>query len=117
MYGGTVAENIQTLIRRVTAGEKQPWDTIVEQYERLIWGILGKYSNALSRAEQEDLFQDIFVILLERGLRQFRGSTDHEFRAYLARIVRNEVFTWIRDRGRHGKIEIPYSFFDEADDE
>jgi RNA polymerase sigma factor (sigma-70 family) len=117
MYGGTVAEDIQALIRRATAGEKQAWDTIVEQCGRLAWGVLGKYRNPLSRAEQEDLFQDVFVILLERGLKQFRGSTEHEFRAYLARIVRNEVLTWLRDRGRHEKIEIPYSSFDEADDE
>jgi hypothetical protein len=38
MYGGTVAEDIQTLIRRATAGEKPAWETIVEQYSRLAWG-------------------------------------------------------------------------------
>jgi DNA-directed RNA polymerase specialized sigma24 family protein len=63
---------------------------------------LGKFGNTLSRAEQEDLFQDVFVILLDGGLQRFRGSTEYEFRAYLARIVRNEVYTWIRDRDRHG---------------
>jgi RNA polymerase sigma factor (sigma-70 family) len=71
----------------------------------------------LSRAEQEDLFQDVFVILLDGGLQRFRGSSEYEFRAYLARIVRNEVYTWLRDRDRHGKIEILESSLSEQDDE
>ena len=105
------------LIRRAAAGEKQAWDALVEQYKRLTWGILSKFSSSLSRAEQEDLFQDVFVILLDGGLQRFRGSTAYEFRAYLARIVRNEIYTRIRDRDRHGKIEILESSLSEPEDE
>lgn len=106
-----------TLIQRAARGEKAAWDTLVEQYKRLTWGILGKFSNSLNRAEQEDLFQDVFVVLLDGGLQRFRGSTEYEFRAYLARIVRNEIYTWIRDRNRHGKIEILESSLSEPEDE
>jgi len=112
-----VTGEITTLIQQAARGEKAAWDILVEQYKRLMWGVLGKFNNSLSRAEQEDLFQDVFVILLDGGLHSFRGTTEHEFRAYLARIVRNEVYTWIRDRGRHGKIEILESSLSEQEDE
>jgi RNA polymerase sigma factor (sigma-70 family) len=112
-----VTGEITNLIQRAARGEKAAWDALVEQYKRLTWGILGKFGNSLSRAEQEDLFQDAFVILLDGGLQRFRGSSEYEFRAYLARIVRNEVYTWIRDRDRHGKIEILESSLSEQEDE
>jgi len=110
-----VAGEINSLIRRAAAGEKTAWDALIEQYKRLVKGILGKFDN-LTPAERDDIFQDVFVILLDGGLQRFRGSTEHEFRAYLARIIRNETYTWLRDRDRHGKIEILYSSLSEEED-
>lgn len=111
-----MAGELNNLIQRAAAGEKTAWDALIDQYKRLVKGILAKFDN-LAPAERDDVFQDVFVILLDGGLRRFRGSTEHEFRAYLARIVRNEVFTWIRDRDRHGKVEIFYSSLSEEEDE
>lgn len=105
-----MVEDIISLIQRVRAGERTAGDAFIEQYKRLVKGILGKFDN-LTPPERDDLFQDVFLTLLDGGLQRFRGATGHELRAYLARITTNTAYTYIRDRGRHEKIEIPYASF------
>jgi RNA polymerase sigma-70 factor (ECF subfamily) len=102
-----VAVEIRDLIERAAAGEKKAWDSLVNQYSPLVWGVLGKFRN-LSQSEKQDLSQDVFVILLERGLQSFRGSTEHEFRWYLKTITENEAKSYLRRRGRH--LEVLDSF-------
>jgi DNA-directed RNA polymerase specialized sigma24 family protein len=53
-------------------------------------------------AETQDLFQDVFAVLLEGGLESFRGSTEHEFRWYLKAITENEAKSCLR---KHGRLE------------
>lgn len=98
---------IRDLIQRAAAGESQAWETLVNQYRRLVWGILHKFDN-LSRTEREDLFQDVFVILLDRGLHHFHGSTVHEFRAYLKTITVNEAKSYLRRHGRRFEVLDPF---------
>src|SRR5713226_550042 len=98
---------MQDLIQRAVAGEKQAWDSLIEQYKRLVWGILGKFAS-LSPSEKEDLFQDVFVVLLDRGLRSFRGSTVHEFRSYLKTITENEAKSCLRRHGRRFEVLDPF---------
>lgn len=102
-----MAGDIQDLIQRAAAREKQAWDALVEQYKRLIGGILGTFAD-LRPAEKEDLLQDVFVVLLDKGLKSFRGATVHEFRAYLKMITANEAKSFLRRHGR--RFEVPYSF-------
>ena len=102
-----MAVDIRDLVQRAAAGEKQAWDTLVSQLQRVVWGILGKFAN-LTYAEKEDLFQDVFMILLERGLRHFRGSTEHELRAYVSMITANEAKSYLRKHSR--RFEMPDSF-------
>ena len=109
---------LRELIQRAAAGEKQAWDALVEQYRRLVRGFLGKFAN-LSRAEKEDLFQDVWVSLLEGGLRAFRGptdrgSTEHVFRAYLATTTKNEAKDYLRWQGRRLEVLDP-SLLDEGE--
>jgi RNA polymerase sigma factor (sigma-70 family) len=80
---------------------------VVEQYCSLVWRILGKFDN-LSRTEKEDLSHDVFVILLDKGLRSFRGSTVHEFRAYLKMITVNEAKSYLRRHGRRLEMLDPF---------
>lgn len=102
-----MAAEIRDLIERAAAGEKKAWDSLVKQYSPLVWGILGKFRN-LSPAEKEDLFQDVFVALLNRGLRSFHGSTEHEFRWYLKTITENEAKSYLRRRGRRLEVLDPF---------
>ena len=98
---------MRDLIQRALAGESQAWETLVDQYHRLVWGLLLKFDN-LNRAEREDFFQDVFVILLDRGLQHFRGSTVPEFRMYLKTILVNEAKGYLLRHGR--RFEVSDSF-------
>jgi RNA polymerase sigma factor (sigma-70 family) len=94
-------------MRRAAAGEQKAWETLVEQYQRLVWGVLGKFDN-VSREEKEDLFQDVFLVLLHRGLQSFRGSTEYEFRSYLRIITENEAKSYLRRHSRRFEISDPF---------
>lgn len=98
---------IRDLIQRAAAGESQAWGTLVNQYSRLVWGLLHKFDN-LSQAEREDLIQDVFVLLLDRGLHHFHGSTVHEFRSYLKTITVNEAKSYLRRHGRRFEVLDPF---------
>ena len=103
-----MAVEIRELIQGAAAGEKEAWDTLVEQYSSLVWRILGKFDN-LSRAEKQDLSQDVFVIVLDKSLQSFRGSTVHEFRSYLKIITANEAKSYLRRQGRRMETFSPFS--------
>ncbi len=104
-------EELQELLRRTMARERAAWDAFVEQYSPLVWRILGKFDN-LNRVEREDLSHDVFVILLHKGLQSFRGTTVHEFRAYLKMITENEAKSYLRRHGR--RFEVPDSFLSDV---
>jgi RNA polymerase sigma-70 factor (ECF subfamily) len=91
------------LLVRASARESQAWEAVVRQYGPLMWRLLQKFRN-LEREALEDLFQDIFTVLLNGGLKSFRGSSEHEFRAYLRIIVQNEAKSCLRKHGR--KLEV-----------
>ncbi|MGE0827357.1 MAG: RNA polymerase sigma factor [Candidatus Binatia bacterium] len=96
-------EKIQELLQRAAAGERHAWEAVVNQYGRLVWSLLYKF-DTFSRTEREDLFQDVFVILLHRGLQHFHGSTVHEFRSYLKTITENEAKSYLRRHGRRFEV-------------
>ena len=75
----------------------------MRQYGPLIWRLLQKFRN-LEREALDDLFQDVFTVLLKGGLKSFRGSSEHEFRAYLKTISENEARNCLRKHGR--KFEV-----------
>jgi RNA polymerase sigma factor (sigma-70 family) len=102
-----VEAEIRDLIQRAAAGESEAWETLVNQYRRLVWGLLHKFDN-LSRTEREDLIQDVFVILLDRGLQYFHGSTVHEFRSYLTTITVNEAKSYLRRHSRRLEVWDPF---------
>ena len=98
---------IRDLIQRAAAGESLAWETLVNQYRRLVWGLLHKFDN-LSQTEREDLIQDVFVILLDRGLQHFHGSTVPEFRMYLKTITVNEAKSYLRRHSRRLEVLDPF---------
>ncbi|MGH7963211.1 MAG: RNA polymerase sigma factor [Candidatus Binatia bacterium] len=98
------------------AGEEKAWAALIEQYKRLVWALLGKFAN-LSLPEKEDLFQDVFVVLLDKGLKSFRGSTTYEFRSYLKIITANEAKSYLRRHGRRFEVLDPFLLTDETEGE
>ena len=119
---GAVTDGFGELLRRVRSGEPSAWRSLVERFAPLIWRILGQFS-ALTGSERDDLFQDVFVVLLDRGIDGFRGATEHEFRAYLKVIAANAARSHLRRHSRRFEISDPFlsrrdedekTFLDEA---
>lgn len=50
----------------------------------------------------------MFVILLDRGLKHFHGSSVHEFRSYLKTITVNEAKSYLRRHGRRFEVLDPF---------
>jgi RNA polymerase sigma-70 factor (ECF subfamily) len=111
-----VADDLLHWIQRAAAGDKQAWEALVAQYCPLVWRMLGKF-DTLTRTEKEDLSHDVFVILLDTGLRAFRGTTVHEFRAYLKMITVNEAKSYLRRHGRRLELLDPFLVGNEEEGE
>jgi RNA polymerase sigma factor (sigma-70 family) len=94
-----MAPGIAALLAGALAREPEAWGAVVDGYGPVVWGTLRKFAS-LSEQERRDLFQDVLVVLLERGLKGFRGTTEHEFRAYLKTITENEAKSLLRRHGR-----------------
>jgi RNA polymerase sigma-70 factor, ECF subfamily len=69
-----------TLLEKCLAQDKKAWDTFVERYNRLIYKsivqTLKKYSFTIENQIVDDLFQTVFLSLIEyncKKLRQFQG--------------------------------------------
>jgi RNA polymerase sigma factor (sigma-70 family) len=104
---------IRDLIDGAIAREPMPWGALVERYGPLVWRVLRKF-RGLERETQEDLFQDVFAVLLDGGLESFQGSTEHEFRWYLKTITENEAKSCLRKHGR--RMEEPFAIGDDGRD-
>ena len=91
--------DIKELLHRAVAADQAALNTLIDLVYPVMRGTLRKF-NGLSVAEQEDLHQDVFVILLTRGIQSFRGTTEHEFRWYVKTITANETKTYLHKRSR-----------------
>ncbi len=91
------------LVAKAIAREVKAWERLVETYGPLVWRVLRTF-RSLEPEIQEDLFQDVFGVLLNGGLEAFRGSTEHEFRWYLKTITQNEAKNCLRRHGRRFEV-------------
>lgn len=103
------------LIQQAAIGDRQAWDHFVTQYTPFVWRVLGKFHN-LSQAEKEDLSQEVFTVLLEKGLQAFRGTTIHEFRVYLKTITENKAKSFLRRHGRRLEVLDPFLIDEDGDE-
>lgn len=110
-----MAREIRDLVQRAAAGEKRALNALIDLSHPLVWRILKNFSN-LSPTEREDLSQDVFILLLTRGLQSFRGSTDHEFRWYVKTITENEAKSYLRKRDRRLEVPDPLLSDEEGDE-
>jgi RNA polymerase sigma factor (sigma-70 family) len=70
-----------TILERCLAQDKKAWDVFVDRYNRLIYNAivqtLNKYSFPIENQIVDDLFQTVFLSLIEynyKKLRQFQGK-------------------------------------------
>ena len=91
------------LVRRAVAQDGGAWEALVEQYKRLVWGILRKV-RSLGAAAQEDLYQEVFLTLVRGGLVGFHGQTEWELRVYLRTITVNKVRDHLRAQSRRHEV-------------
>jgi RNA polymerase sigma factor (sigma-70 family) len=91
------------LVAKAIAREAPAWEGLIETYAPLVWRVLRTF-RSLEPEMQEDLFQDVFAVLLNGGLEGFRGSTEHEFRWYLKTITQNEAKNCLRRHGRRFEV-------------
>jgi len=110
-----VTQELKDLLPGVIAGDKESWDAFVRTYSPLVYRLLGKFSS-LTPNEREDLTQDVFLLLLDRGVRQFRGSTAYEFAAYIRMITQNEAKSHLRRHGRRFELQVLDQERDEDED-
>jgi RNA polymerase sigma factor (sigma-70 family) len=87
--------DFESIVSRAQAGDERALDALLKPVPDLLWRILARF-RTLSRAEREDLVQDVFVTLLDRGVAGFSGTTEHEWRAYLRRIAVNTAISRLR---------------------
>lgn len=99
--------DLKALLHRAAAADHPALNTLIDLVYPVMRGTLRKFSG-LSTAEQEDLSQEVFVILLARGVQSFRGATEHEFRWYVKTITENETKTYLRKRSRRLDVLDPF---------
>ena len=88
------------VVRRVLAGERDEYRTLVERYAPLVFGVVQRYTS--NAADVEDLAQEIFVRAYE-GLDGFRA--DASFSTWLYRIAVNRCRDEVRARRPTASLE------------
>lgn len=108
-------------LNRCVNKEKESWDHFVEQYSRLIYNYiiktLKKYYYFFQNDEVEEIFNRIFVALLEkdcRRLRNFRGQNERSFGAYLREISFHITVDFLREQRSTVELDqVTHKVFDE----
>ncbi len=102
--------NDPTLVRRCLKGDASAWQELVDRYARLVYSIPRRYG--LSEADAEDVFQNVFVIVL-RELAQVRQQS--RLSAWLITITHHETVRVLKQqaRARRGEPELELPVLEE----
>ena len=95
------------LERCLGASPQEAWEEFVRTYADLIWNAIHRtfalYNFAYRKEDAEDLFNDIFLSLLEddfRKIRQFRGDNNCSLSTWLTVVAGRRTIDFIRqDKG------------------
>ena len=82
------------LVLGVIQGDRQALNTFYERYYRLVWRILIQLN--VPAQTQEDLFQDVFVRILEKDCQRLRQWRGENLTAYIGQLVRNLALDYFR---------------------
>jgi len=87
------------LVRRVVAGERAAFETLMRRYNRRLYRIAR--ATLRDPVEAEDALQDAYIAAL-RALGQFRGESS--LATWLSRVVLNECLGRVRRTARRQKV-------------
>ncbi len=101
--------------------DKDAWDTFVERYGSLIYNYilrtLKRYNYFFHNDEADEIFNRIFLALLDkkcRRLRNFRGQNERSFGAYLREISFHISIDFLREQKNFlGLEQIQYRISDD----
>jgi RNA polymerase sigma factor (sigma-70 family) len=92
-YGGIV--QVGELVARAAAGDRAAWESLVQRYERLVWGVTR--SHRLNDADAADVCQTTWMRLLEH-LDDLRNPD--ALSGWLATTARHECLRVLRHQAR-----------------
>lgn len=100
------------LIERCIKKEKDAWDTFVGTYSQPIYNYiirsLGRYSYPFQDDDIDEIFNNVFLALIEdnyKRLRNFRGQNERSFAAYLRKISFHICIDFLRQQRRFQTLE------------
>jgi len=119
----TMETNVEFLefLDRCANKEKEAWDIFVQKYSSLIYNYiirtLKRYNYFFQNDEVDEIFNRIFLALLDRRcrrLKNFRGQNERSFGAYLREISFHISIDFLREQKTFLELEqIQYRISDE----
>ncbi len=108
-----INEEFLEFLEKCTRKEKEAWDDFVERYSRLIYNYiirtLKKYYYFSNNEEVEEIYNRIFIALLDnncRRLKNFRGKNERSFGAYLREISFHMTVDFLREQKSTVGLEV-----------
>lgn len=95
-----MADDLISLVQGCIAGDKGSWDIFVRDFSRTAMNILNSKFHNLGVDRKEDIIQNVFIKLIQGGLKNFCGTSKYEFLAYFKTIVWNEASTYCSSEKR-----------------
>jgi len=93
---------VSALVARVSAGDQEAWNELIERYAPLVWSICQRYQ--LTRQDIDDVSQSVWLLLVENiaGLREAAALP-----GWLSTTTRHEIFRVLRAARRHDHDDLP----------
>ncbi len=88
-----MSEQLLSLVEACKKDEKEAWGPFVKECGKIIRGYLLTYCRG-KREEIDEITSRVWLKLLKGGLRDFRGTSQYRFLAYLKTITINEAHTY-----------------------
>ena len=95
-----------------TQKDRDTWNNFINKYSNLIYNYiiktLQRYNYLFQEDVLEEIFNSVFLALLDkdcRRLRNFRGQDERSFTAYLREIVFNLTIDFLREQKRIVSLE------------
>jgi RNA polymerase sigma-70 factor (ECF subfamily) len=98
------------LMRKVGSGDKTAFEQLVQRHQRLVTGIIYRYTG--NHHEVEDLAQDIFLKVYKAATRYVPRA---QFKTWLYKVVANHCFNYFRSQKRRSFITSYNQSFPEED--
>jgi len=102
--------------------DKVAWDRFIEKYSNLVYKYiiktLNRYTYTFQNGEVSEIFNSIFLALLDedcRRLRNFRGQNEYSFLAYLREISFHITIDFLRIQRRFIDVEKIQNFISTED--